>query len=86
LLHLDVSKLDRVLQLPPRLSAVSPQCQARKTSASGGGPYWRRRAPRACGRAQQARHGAGRRESGTGGSGADIQSDRGASAQTLATS
>jgi hypothetical protein len=29
---------------------------------------------------------AGRRESGTGGSGADIQSDRGASAQTLATS
>ena len=30
LLYLNVSKLDQVLHLPPRLSAVSPRCQARK--------------------------------------------------------
>ena len=30
LLHLDASKLDRVLHLPPRLSAFSPWCQARE--------------------------------------------------------
>ena len=30
LLHLNVLELDRVLHLPPRLSAVSPRCQARK--------------------------------------------------------
>jgi hypothetical protein len=35
LLHLDVSKLDRVLHLPPRLSTVSPWCQAWNV---GGGP------------------------------------------------
>jgi hypothetical protein len=40
LLHLDVSKLDRVLLLPPRLSAISPRCQVREgggdpTGASG---------------------------------------------------
>jgi hypothetical protein len=54
LLHLDVSKLDRVLHLPPRLSAVLPHYQARE---DGGGPHWRRRASRACGRTQQARRG-----------------------------
>jgi hypothetical protein len=36
LLHLDISKLDWVLQLPPRLSAVSPRCQ---TQEGGGGPH-----------------------------------------------
>ena len=35
LLHLDASKLDRVLYLPPRLSAFSPWCQAREGE---GGP------------------------------------------------
>jgi len=42
LLHLDVLKLDRVLHLPPCLSAVSPRCQARKAEAdptSAGGPH-----------------------------------------------
>jgi len=54
LLHLDVSKLDRVLHIPPRLSAISPRCQTRE---GGGGPQWRGRALRACGRAQHARRG-----------------------------
>jgi hypothetical protein len=38
LLYLDVSKLDRMLHLPPRSSAVSPQCQAREASTGGHGP------------------------------------------------
>jgi hypothetical protein len=39
LLHLDVSKLDRALLLPPRLSDVSPRCQVWE---GGGSPHWRR--------------------------------------------
>ena len=70
LLHLDVSKLDRVLHLSPRLFAASPQCQAWE---DGGNPHWHGQAPRACRRVQQTRRGrvgAGRR---TGGSGAGVQ-------------
>ena len=54
LLHLDVSKLDQVLYLPPRISTVSPRCQAREDR---GGPHWRGQAPHACGQAQQTRRG-----------------------------
>ena len=52
LLHLNVSKLDRVLYLSPRISVVSPRCQTQKASAGGGGPHWHGQAPRACERAQ----------------------------------
>jgi hypothetical protein len=48
LLYLDVSKLDRVLHLPPRISIVLPRCQAREDR---GGPQWRGWAPRTCLRA-----------------------------------
>jgi hypothetical protein len=42
LLHLDVSKLDRVLHLPPRLCVVSPRWSAgrgRQSPLAWGGPY-----------------------------------------------
>jgi hypothetical protein len=48
LLHMDVSKLDRVLHLPPRLF----YCLGSVSDA--GRQRW---APCACGRVQQARHG-----------------------------
>ena len=57
LLHLDVSKLDRVLYLSPRFSAVSPWCQTRE---GGGGPHWlegRRSTRDVGGQAQDARRG-----------------------------
>ena len=63
----DILKLDRVLHLPPRLSAVSPRCQAWE-GGGGGGPHWRGRAPCACGWTQQARReraGAGRETEGS---------------------
>jgi hypothetical protein len=51
LLHLDVSKLDRALLLPSRLSDVSPRCQVRE---GGGSPYWRRAGPTCfCGGSRQ---------------------------------
>ena len=37
LLHLDISKLHRVLHLPRRLSVVSPQCQTREGGGEGSG-------------------------------------------------
>jgi hypothetical protein len=42
ILFSDVSKLDRVLHLSPRLSALSPRCHARE---GGGSPHWRRAGP-----------------------------------------
>jgi hypothetical protein len=54
LLHLDISKLDRVLHLPPRLFTISPLCQAQEASIGRGGPHWHGRAPYVCERAQQA--------------------------------
>jgi hypothetical protein len=39
LLHLDVSKLDRVLHFFPRLSAVSPRCQAWEASTGEGSSH-----------------------------------------------
>jgi len=70
LLHLNISKLDRVLHLSPRLSTVLPRYQAREAK---GGPHWRGQTQHACGRMQQARHGRADAGHETGGSGAGVR-------------
>jgi hypothetical protein len=60
-LHLDVSKLDRVLHLPPRLllSRLGVRCgkraQAEAVSDGAGGPHVHVQQPRACSRMQHAK-------------------------------
>jgi hypothetical protein len=64
LLHLDVSKLDLVLHLFPRLSAVSPRCQAWEASTGEGSSHWCGRPLVLADRAQQSK--CGRADAGRG--------------------
>jgi hypothetical protein len=70
LLHLNVSKLGRMLHLPPRLSVISPRCQPQEGKGS---PNWCGQAPCACEQVQQTRCGLAGMGHETGGSSAGVR-------------